>query len=227
MRMTDAELRDLYRDDYVSTYPKEDNGRLGRLLPYFDLNAEDRVLDVACGNGLLVDFIHGGVLDYTGIDFSEEFIREAENRCKDKDIRNARFVCEDATSFCEANPHAFDKVFLNDFSEHVYDEDFVDILRAARKTLAPEGVLYLHTPNREYLLEVAKHRGILKNHPGHIAVRTAKHLCLLLDDAGFKNHQVHYPAHYVSILARFHFLSCLPVVGRYFRARLLIATEPE
>lgn len=225
--MTEGELRDLYRDDYVSTYPKEDNGRLGRLLPYFDLSPEDRVLDVACGNGLLVDFIHDRVRDYTGIDFSEEFIREAENRCSDKSIGNARFECEEATSFCEANPQAYDVVFLNDFSEHVYDEDFVEILRAVRKSIVSGGALYLHTPNRAYFLEVAKHRGVLTNHPGHIAVRTAEQLCALLDDAGFTNHEVHYPAHYVRILARLHFLSKLPIAGRYFRARLLITSTPK
>jgi 2-polyprenyl-3-methyl-5-hydroxy-6-metoxy-1,4-benzoquinol methylase len=225
VRLTDLELRDLYRDDYVSNYPKEDNGRLARLLPYFDLDPDDNVLDVACGNGLLVDFIHDHIRGYTGIDFSAEFIREAENRCSDKGIQNAQFVCEDAIIYCEQHPSAFGKVFLNDFSEHVYDDDFVKILMAARETLVRGGTLYLHTPNREYLLEVAKHRGLLKNHPGHVAVRTAKQLCLLLDDAGFPKHEIHYPAHYVPLLARFHFLSNLPFVGRFFRARLLIAAQ--
>jgi len=61
-----------------------------------------------------------------------------------------------------------------DFSEHVYDEEWREILRGIRSALKPTGRLYLHTPNAEFILEIMKARNlILARQPEHVAVRTA------------------------------------------------------
>ncbi|MCA9450754.1 MAG: hypothetical protein KC931_26770, partial [Candidatus Omnitrophica bacterium] len=73
-RLSDRDLRELYREGYVSKYPSEDNGRLSQQLRFVNFNPEDRVVDFACGNGLLLDLIHGRVKEYVGVDFPSEFI---------------------------------------------------------------------------------------------------------------------------------------------------------
>lgn len=226
MKKTADELRDLYREEYVQNFPKQDNGRLARLVPLIPIQKDDRVLDVACGNGLLLDLVHDKVDEYVGVDFSSEFIEEARARAQKNGIDNGRFECQDVIEFCEQHPKAFTKAFLLDFSEHVYDEDFLDIAKAVRNALREDGRLYLHTPNRDYILERLKHRGLLHNDPAHVAVRAAPHLCELLTQAGFRQHEVVYPRHYVPLLANFHFLSHLPLLGpKLFRARIFIASS--
>ena len=57
---------------------------------------------------------------------------------------------------------------------------------------------------------------------GHVAVRDADHHRALLAQCGFGDVQVRYLAHYLAFPALFHPLGSLPLVGRYFRARLFL-----
>ncbi len=215
----------MYGETYVERYHKEGALRIGRLLDGIEFKSSDRVLDAACGNGLLLDYIHHKVAEYWGVDFSRDFIDAATKRFTPEQLKAAHFIAEDLVPFCTERPDYFDKAFAIDFTEHIYDDDFKRIFTAIHTSLKPGGELLIHTPNGEYLLEIFKNKGVMKQFPEHIAVRKAKSYVGLLTACGYNRIRVAYIPHYLPLLLAFDSLRHLPVVGKYFRARLLITCE--
>ena len=221
-RLSEDELRAIYDQNYVDQYDVHALQRMRRMLPFFDVSADHVVADFACGNGVLCDLIGSRVRKYVGVDFSDEFIRAAEGRQKARGVHNAEFHRADIVAFCAEHPHEFDAAFALDFSEHIYDDQLVRIFSAIHGALKAGAPLYLHTPNGEYFMERLRERGVLRQIEGHVAVRDAKGHEALLAECGFARIELHYLPHYLSFASAFHFLGSLPLVGRWFRARLLL-----
>ncbi|MBO6048236.1 MAG: class I SAM-dependent methyltransferase [Spirochaetales bacterium] len=75
---------DIKRDDMV----------INTILDNAGVRAGARVLDIACGTGVLIpDYINRGVKCVVGVDISPEMIKIASSKFKDKDVS---FVCADA-----------------------------------------------------------------------------------------------------------------------------------
>ena len=137
-------------------------------------------------------------------------------------IRNASFHIESITGFCDRHEGAFDRAFALDFTEHVYDEDLIPIAASIRRSLRKGGRLYIHTPNRTFFLELLKDKGVCRQLPGHIAVRSADQYVSLLRGVGFNEVKVSYLSHYLRALSWLHGFSSIPVVGKYLKARLFL-----
>ncbi len=220
-RYSAQDLRDFYGEAYVSAFQTETR-RLRRLVRFMRLEPHMVVADFACGSGLLLREIHHRVGFYHGIDFSSEFIEQAQRHQKNLSIKNASFHCESIVDFCSRHPHEMDRAFAMDFSEHIYDHDFVEIFQAIHSTLKRDGRLYLHTPNAAFFLEILKAKGILPQIPGHIAVRHAIDTIKLLKIANFKEVDILYLPHYMWQMAWLHPISSFPMLGKYFRARFFL-----
>jgi 2-polyprenyl-6-hydroxyphenyl methylase/3-demethylubiquinone-9 3-methyltransferase len=221
-RLSEEQLRAIYDQRYVDQYDPHAVQRMRRMLPLFGLSGREVVADFGCGNGVLLELIGPLVREYVGVDFSEAFVRAAERRRDALRVRNASFQCSDIVAFCAEHPNQFDAAFALDFSEHIYDDQFLRIFRAIHDALKPGAALFLHTPNGEYFIERLRERGILERIEGHVAVRDAERHRALLAECGFANVRVRYLAHYLPLASRFHGLGALPLVGRYFRARLFL-----
>ena len=224
-KLSDDELKEFYKGEYVETYKDKPLYRLERLLKYFECRKADVVGDFGCGDGMLAEVLKDGVAEYRGVDFSEEFIRAARNRISGRNFTNATFECDDIDHFCKRYPNYYDKAFTLDFSEHIYDDVFREVYASIRHSLKDRGKLFIHTPNANFFIEVLKRTGIMRQFPEHIAVRNAEHYVRLLKEVGFEKIDVHYLPHYLGVLAPFHVFSGLPLLGRYFKARLLISCE--
>jgi 2-polyprenyl-6-hydroxyphenyl methylase/3-demethylubiquinone-9 3-methyltransferase len=225
VRLSKQHIRDFYTQEYVNRYHQKDTGRLATILRQVEFSATHRVVDFACGNGLLLDLIQGRVKSYVGVDFSEEFITQAKQR-HSQTKGKFTFYCEDIRSFCQRFSESFDYAFALDFSEHIYDDTFLELFHSMRKTLRPGGQLIIHTPNRDFLLEILKaHNIILAQQPEHIGVRTASELKQLLLQCGYKRITIQYLPHYHPLLRQLHPLTSLPWLGKYFQARLLITAK--
>jgi 2-polyprenyl-6-hydroxyphenyl methylase / 3-demethylubiquinone-9 3-methyltransferase len=221
-RLSDDALRAIYNQAYVDIYDPHALQRIRRLLPLFALSREAQVADFGCGNGVLLQIIASRIREYVGIDFSEPFIRAAERRRDALGLTNGTFECTDIVTFCERHPTQFDIGFALDFSEHLYDDQFVRIFRAISRALKPGAPLYLHTPNAEYFLERLHAWRVLRPVEGHVGIRDARQHQELLLQSGFPRVDVRYLAHYLPVAAAFRFLGALPLVGRHFRARLFL-----
>ena len=220
----DEELRrQQHSGDYVRAYATKPFSRLRRLLPLMDLKANDRVVDLGCGNGMLAALVHDRVAEYTGVDFSDDFIKVAREKAAAGGMSNVTFTCQDIVAFCREHPGAFTVAAAMDFSEHVYDNEFVEIFSAARGALAAGGRLYLHTPNMDFFYERMKDTGLAPQFPQHVGVRNAARNVALLQRCGFERSDVEvtYLPHYNVMRVR-HPLSYVPGIGPWFKARLFI-----
>jgi SAM-dependent methyltransferase len=226
-RLTSQQLRDLYRGEYVGAYHQEDTGRLRHILERVPVTSKDAVADLACGNGLLLEAFSVVPQQYVGVDFSAEFIDQARRRFA-KRKGNFQFICQDIAKFSRRNKKKFDWIFTLDFSEHIYDDQFVEIYGAIAHSLKPNGQLVLHTPNADFLLERLKsHNWLLKQFPEHVAVRRAEDYLQLLERAGYKKIRVEYLPHYHPLLSWLRFLHNWPVLKAFLRARLLIFAQAQ
>lgn len=222
---TQAELLELHGQEYVESYGDHSMDRLSRLLPLIEFDNDFDVVDFACGNGMLMDLVAPRVNSYVGVDFSEPFIEAARSRQQRLGISNAEFVCSDLIEFCREHSQQFDAAFAMDLSQHVYDDQWLDILQSIRGSLKPAGTFYMHTPNAEFLLEILKNKNIvLKQLPQHIAPRTPRQCMELLEQAGFCDLQVRLVSHY-NVLRLLHPVSYVPVIGRFLKARIFIAAK--
>lgn len=221
-RLSERELRAIYDQRYVEQYDVHAVQRMLRMLPFFDLSEQDVVADFACGNGVLCDLIASRVRKYVGVDFSDAFIREAVGRRDARGITNAEFHCADIVAFCGEHPGELDAAFALDFSEHIYDDQFLRIFQAIHDALKPGAPLYLHTPNGEYFMERLRDSGVIRQIEGHVAVRDTRDQKALLAECGFTDVDVVYLPHYLYPASALHSLGALPLVGRHFRARLFM-----
>jgi cyclopropane fatty-acyl-phospholipid synthase-like methyltransferase len=216
------ELKKYYNKEYVNMLTKQTITKNKRLLKYIKFEKSDFVADYACGDGSFATLISQKIYRYVGVDFSEDFIDYAKLYSGTQRTNNITFICNEIITFCDSYSNSFDKAFALDFTEHICDKDYVSILKAIRETLKKDGLLYIHTPNGDYILEKLKKWGIMKQFPEHVAVRNDLENNALLNEIGFNKIEIKYISHYIFFLKVFHFLSYIPIIGKYFRARLLI-----
>ena len=224
-----TDLISLYEgSDYTSRYHDSAGTRILRLLDFVKFTNKDRVLDIGCGNGLLLPEIIEKIKYYDGIDFSKAFIKEAETRGRVGSLPRKKYNYHvgDVIEFCK-DKTGYDKVFALDFTEHVNNQEFKDIFSAVRKSMKKGGQLIAHTPNKDFLLERLKSEEIKIKKQGHIGLRNGEEYKRLLKQVGFKKVEVIPLSHYVSILKPLHIFSYIPVskVSTLFQARLLIICE--
>jgi len=216
--------QNLYNAAYSACLDRT-NARFDQLIKDVPLSAEKDLADFGCGHGLLLPHVAYKVRSYIGIDTSAELIKIARNRLPEYPGMKAGFVCSSIEEFANKNRGAADIGVAFDVSEHIEDGEWLRILVSIREVLRNGGQLYLHTPNGNYVLEIMKKRSfILKQLPGHIAIRSPEDNARILKQAGFININIKFIAHY-NVLRYLHWLAYLPLVGRFFKARLLIRAD--
>lgn len=220
-RLDEDTRLEMHSGKYVEVMANLPIHRLARLLPLMELHPSDTLVDLACGPGVLSHLVHERVARYEGVDFAPEFVASASAAVARLGIRNASFHCEDVVSYCSRQPGTADVITALDFSEHIYDEDFLRIFSAARAMLKTNGRLYLYTPNLDFFYEHMKDIGLAKQFPQHIAVRNEAQHWQLLEECGFSKDDIQcsYPSHF-NVFRFLHPLSRVPLIGPYFRAKL-------
>jgi SAM-dependent methyltransferase len=94
--------------------------------------AGDRVLDIGCGTGDILEYLPG--LDYHGFDTSPEYIERASRKYG----AGARFVCDNVLT-ARIEPASFDVVLAIGILHHLSDEEARKLLRLAESALKPGG----------------------------------------------------------------------------------------
>ena len=62
---------------------------------YASLTGKETVVDLYSGTGTIPIFLSDGARKVTGIEISEEAVRDAQKNCQRNRIRNCRFICKD------------------------------------------------------------------------------------------------------------------------------------
>ena len=91
--------------------------KINRILDNAGVSAGDRVLDVACGTGVLIpDYLARNVASVTGVDISPEMIRIASKKFA---APNVRFLCADAEALPE--DETYDRIVIYNAFPHFPD----------------------------------------------------------------------------------------------------------
>lgn len=92
-----------------------------------------RVLDIGCGPGYIVEYLPK--CDYVGFDINRGHIAYANNRYG----RRGRFYCREFDEAAVAEFGPFDLVLMNGLLHHLDDVGVVEVLRLSKKALKPDG----------------------------------------------------------------------------------------
>ncbi|HXF44427.1 MAG TPA: class I SAM-dependent methyltransferase [Candidatus Paceibacterota bacterium] len=145
------------------------------LKPYLKDIKQGKVLDVGCAYGFMLQKFPSS-LEKFGVDISEHAIAEAKKRLPDATLKVAG--AEDVLPFPE---NFFDIVICNDVIEHLENPRVA--LENILKVLKKDGILYLNTPNFNWLRKKLFAYADKREH--HISLMSHKALLNLLTDVGF------------------------------------------
>lgn len=177
-----------------------------RALHLLDLKTTNKVLDAACGSGVLTNLIaERDVVQITGVDFSEAsiiFCREKYSR------QNLDFIKLDLQQKYFAE-HSFDKIVMLEVIEHLSPDTAETVLRNLLFYLKPGGSLIISTPNNkslwpviEFMLDTFRLTPKMKDEQ-HVKLYSRKTLKYLMEKAGFmvaKSELSHFVAPWISFL---------------------------
>lgn len=224
-RPEEADLKDYYDAPYFQGLPIHSN-RIKQIFEHIDLQTEDRVCEFGCGIGHILLAIHKSIKYGLGIDSSEYAVTEAAKNASLIGADNIVFRPLDIVGMSSDPGHrdSFEKVLLMDVTEHVYDDVLSGFFKSAHYILVDNGELYIHTPNVEYYIERMKsYNFILKQFPGHVAVRNFSAYKQLLEHAGFAVENIIFLPHYHRVLGEIDKAGMkIPLLKKLFRSRLLI-----
>lgn len=144
---------------------------------HFDLPRDRRILDLACGDGRLVQrLLAHGYTQVEGLDISAEQIAAARR------AGLTQVHCQELTEFLAGCPHArYDAIFLMDVLEHLDSPTVLAVLDGVHRILAPAGRLVLHVPNAAGLFGMRTRYGDFT----HLQAFTPQSLRQVLGACGF------------------------------------------
>lgn len=128
-----------------------DDGIVGLIMENAGIKKGNKVLDVACGTGVLIPFYFGrGVTEITAIDLSPEMIRIAKDKF---DGYNIEFICDDAVIHNFEN--TYDNIVVYNAFPHFADPE--KLIENLSSCLKPGGSLTIaHGMSRE---KINSHHG--------------------------------------------------------------------
>ena len=92
-----------------------------------------KILDIGCGTGFILDYLPKQI-EYTGIDYSSEYIGHAQRHYGAR----GTFIQGDVSEVADTLMGPFDEVIAIGLLHHLPDGKVDDVFSLARKTLLPE-----------------------------------------------------------------------------------------
>ena len=162
-----------------------ERGAIERMVIYLGDSAAHRVLDLACGPGIVAEAIAPHVGEVMGIDATPEMIRLAKERLKKARLLNAGFVVADAGQL-PFQRERFDQVVTRLSFHHFTDVPAV--LSEMRRVLPARGRLIVaDVVSSEDADESALHNSLEKlRDPTHVRMYSASSLLDILYFGGFR-----------------------------------------
>jgi ubiquinone/menaquinone biosynthesis C-methylase UbiE len=168
-----------------SQMPAHSNDQANRLLVALaEIGPEDRVLDVACGPGLVACALAKVAREVTGIDITPAMIEQAQARQKSQGLTNLTWLVGDATPL--PFPNAAFSVVVTRFSFHHYLEPRAALAEMMR-VCAPDGrvaVIDVFTKGLEQ--SEAYNRVERLRDPSHVRALLLTELASLCHDSGLR-----------------------------------------
>jgi SAM-dependent methyltransferase len=189
---------DAYFADLAGRYRNRNRFARRRIANVFSLLPEPAgrtLVDLGCGMGTFTIEAAGRGAFALGVDPAPAAVSAAARVAAAEGRADARFLRADA-ALLPLRSDSADIVLAADLTEHLDDVTLGRILREAARVLRPAGTLVLYTPDRQHIFERLRDRGIMKQDPSHIGVRSADELAAAVESAGFRvQRRVWLPSH--------------------------------
>ena len=150
--------------------------------------AEDRVLDVGCGSGVISSFLARSGATVVGIDGNLEAVEFASKTYARSNLRFQQGLVDER--FPRDTP--IDKIYCMEVIEHIYESQGLIMLKTFHDLLKPGGAVLLTTPNYrsawpviEWLMDALRLTPRLKGDQ-HVAFYNARKLRNLCEQTGFE-----------------------------------------
>ncbi|CAN5845505.1 hypothetical protein BH23GEM9_BH23GEM9_04250 [soil metagenome] len=200
--LTAYDVADHYDDEYFedlsARYRNRNRFARRRIANVFELLPElsgRRLVDLGCGMGTFTIEAAGKGASALGVDPAPAAVSAARRVAAAEMAHGALFVRADAAALPLADA-SVDVVLAADLTEHLDDMTLGRILRDAARSLVNGGTLVLYTPDRQHLFERLRERGIMRQDPSHIGVRSAGELASAVESAGFTVERLEWlPSH--------------------------------
>lgn len=127
-----------------------------------------RMLDVGTGTGHMLRRFAASFDKAVAVDHSAAMLAVARDTARRNQLDNIEFVVSDALQFLSSATGKFDLVTCVGFLHHLQPVDLADLLKAARRVLAPQGVLLLSEPiaiDRAEPRAIAWWNDVYRRHP--------------------------------------------------------------
>ncbi|MBT8325325.1 MAG: methyltransferase domain-containing protein [Winogradskyella sp.] len=135
--MTQIDPRAILKHPLIyTTYQKLVGGYKARQLfveNILEVKAGQKILDIGCGPGDILDFLPE--VDYTGIDIDAQYI----NKAKEKYGEHGEFICTTVEQYQLTSPLSFDLVIAAGVLHHVDDTQATVLLKLAKAAKKPHG----------------------------------------------------------------------------------------
>lgn len=138
-------------DSYDLLYREEQEEKCEAALSLLELDVDDRVLDVGCGTGLLIQAIAASIAQAVGIDFSVKMLEHAKRRCED--LFNVSLIRADADHL-PMRQDVFDKAFAVTLIQNMPNPGRT--IRELVKALVPCSRLVITAPRKAYRVDELK-----------------------------------------------------------------------
>jgi len=169
--------------------------RLGAIYGLVEPKRGDRIIDLGCAAGAITHFLSEFGAETIGIDSEPLAIERARSL-----FPSLEFIEADATRLPFDN-NRFDKAVAADFTEHLADHTFCEVLSEVHRVLRSDGTLSIYTPNPRHLVERLKRRNLLlAQNPTHIGLRNATQIKEALAAAGYAIERNDWVASFIPLL---------------------------
>lgn len=111
--------------------------RVRAIAECLSIQSGNRVVDVGCGPGFMVDYLPSGI-DYIGFDLDERYITYANKNFGHR----ATFHCKPFDAAAAAAIKPADFVLMNGVIHHIDDATAIGVLSAIREALSATGILF-------------------------------------------------------------------------------------
>jgi len=165
---------------------------------FFEPDAKDRVLDMACGPGTLALKLAPRVARVTGVDITEELLSIARGKAKDQGLTNVEFAYGDVESL-QFPDASFDLVVCGSAMHHFPDprKVFGEMLRVCRPG-GRIGIIDIISPEEPERVELT-HRIRALRDPSHAMAMKASEFLSMFQEAGLtgiRERKVLCPEHF-------------------------------
>ena len=173
-----------------------------------------RVLDVGAGYGFLLRVFEERGYQAYGIEISEHAAEKSRSFCR------APITVQSAETRFPFEDDFFDAVVVNDVVEHLADP--AACLREIRRTLAPNGIVFVQTLNRHSIAHLLLgKRWTWYQDPTHVHMFTPQGLAQLIRDSGLDVLRTQTFFNFCQVGETTTFLKSLRRIGRIVRVPAL------